>query len=148
LVVVAGLVWLSDHKLLFQRRGPRAKHGAGALELPGGKVERGEAPTAALKRELVEEWGHAAQACEVGAVVDVLHHIYPAPGPEVLLLVYQVDAPALVETWDRVLPPIAGAQLCAFSPSTVPVQEFLAADRPFLQQIVDGQVRRSNTTQG
>ncbi|MFY0541558.1 NUDIX domain-containing protein [Nannocystis pusilla] len=42
LIVAAGLVWLGPHRLLVQRRPAGARHGAGALELPGGKVEPGE----------------------------------------------------------------------------------------------------------
>src|SRR5690554_3349183 len=76
LLVVAGLVWLDPETLLVQRRPPTASHGAGMLELPGGKLERGEAPRAGLLRELQEEWGPAAAKLEVGPVADVLHHVY------------------------------------------------------------------------
>jgi len=39
------------------------------------------------------------------AVAEVLHHVYPPPGPEVLLVVYHVDASAWGERW----PALAGA---------------------------------------
>ena len=88
LLVAAGLVWLGPQRVLLQRRSDRAAHGAGRLEFPGGKVERGESPGAALHRELIEEWGPAATQLLVGPIAEVLHHVYPPPGPEVVLLVY------------------------------------------------------------
>lgn len=140
LLVVAGLVWLSRDRLLFQRRGPQASHGPGALELPGGKVELGEAPRLALERELCEEWGAGAKRCQVGGVVEVLHHIYPNPGPEVVLLVYHVDATDIAQVWEHKLKPIEGASICAFERAEIPVDQFLAADRPFIRDVARGRV--------
>jgi mutator protein MutT len=51
--VVAGLL-LRDGRVLVARRGPGMAL-AGAWEFPGGKVEAGETPRAALERELREE---------------------------------------------------------------------------------------------
>lgn len=51
--VVAGLL-LRDGRVLVARRGPGMAL-AGAWEFPGGKVEAGETPWAALERELREE---------------------------------------------------------------------------------------------
>jgi 8-oxo-dGTP diphosphatase len=42
-------------------------------ELPGGKVEPGEPPVAALERELLEELGCGAR---VGRIYDVVFHAY------------------------------------------------------------------------
>lgn len=135
LFVVAGLVWLDDRQLLVQRRGPRARFGAGMLELPGGKLEPGEAPTAGLVRELVEEWGPAAAALRVGRVLELLHHVYPAPGPEVLMAVYDVDARAWGEQWRALAVPEPGAQLEAHAVGALPVEEFLPADRDFIASV-------------
>lgn len=131
LVVAAGLVWLGS-QLLVQRRSPTAKHGAGALELPGGKLEPGEGPRAALTRELQEEWGPPASELEIGAVADVLHHVYPPPGPEVILIVLHVDASRWSSTWRDKIEPEPGVEVVAFELDALPLDQFLAADRPFL----------------
>jgi mutator protein MutT len=141
LVVSAGLVWLGA-QLLVQRRPATASHGAGALELPGGKLEPGEGPRAALARELREEWGPCADELAIGSVAEVLHHVYPAPGPEVILVVLHVDARAWAgERWrERIaLPP--GVEVLAFALDELPLEQFLAADRPFLADIQAGRVR-------
>jgi 8-oxo-dGTP diphosphatase len=59
-VVAAGLVD-GDGRVLVQRR-PPGKPMAGLWEFPGGKVEPGEVPEAALARELAEELGIAVAA--------------------------------------------------------------------------------------
>ena len=62
LVAAAALVD-ADGRVLVQRR-PVGKPMAGLWEFPGGKVEAGEAPEAALIRELAEELGiDVEQAC-------------------------------------------------------------------------------------
>ena len=146
LLVVAGLVWLAPDRLLVQRRGPNAAHGPGCLELPGGKVEPGEAPIAALVRELTEEWGPHAQALTPVAVAEVLHHIYPPPGPEVVLVVYHVDATAWgahsgAAAWSTLVTPTAGASVSAWACADLPVDAFLAADRPYIAKVRAGLVR-------
>jgi 8-oxo-dGTP diphosphatase len=55
LVVAAALVD-PDGRVLVARR-PEGKHLAGMWEFPGGKVDHGELPEAALIRELEEELG-------------------------------------------------------------------------------------------
>ncbi|GAA5482138.1 (deoxy)nucleoside triphosphate pyrophosphohydrolase [Haloferula sargassicola] len=54
--VVAGLIE-DDHGRLLACRRPPGKHLAGKWEFPGGKIEPGESPAAALVRELREELG-------------------------------------------------------------------------------------------
>jgi len=54
-IVVAAAVIRRGSEVLLARR-PPGKPPAG-LEFPGGKVEAGETPAAALRRELVEELG-------------------------------------------------------------------------------------------
>lgn len=144
LIVVAGLVWLTPDRLLVQRRPADKPHGAGCLELPGGKVEPGEAPRDALIRELVEEWGPHARLLTPLTVAEVLHHVYPSPGPEVLLVVYHVDASAWAardgseEVWPALLRAEAGASVHAVDREALPLAEFLAADREFLRAVQAG----------
>ncbi|WP_431471173.1 (deoxy)nucleoside triphosphate pyrophosphohydrolase [Sphingosinithalassobacter sp. LHW66-3] len=56
LFVVAAALVDADGRVLVQQR-PPGKPMAGLWEFPGGKVEPGEAPEAALARELTEELG-------------------------------------------------------------------------------------------
>lgn len=135
LLVVAALVWLDDTHLLVQRRPGSARFGAGMLELPGGKVERGEAPAVALARELVEEWGTRASELRVGGIVELLHHVYPAPGPEVVLAVYDVDGRAWGDAWSQRIVLEHGAEACAFATHDLPIDQFLPADRDFIASI-------------
>lgn len=60
LVVAAALVDAEGRVLLQQR--PPGKPMAGLWEFPGGKVEPGETPEAALARELHEELGISVEA--------------------------------------------------------------------------------------
>ncbi len=55
LIVAAALV-KPDGRILLQKR-PQGKAMAGLWEFPGGKLEKGECPEAALARELQEELG-------------------------------------------------------------------------------------------
>lgn len=61
LLVVAAAMLDSDRRILVQQR-PPGKPMAGLWEFPGGKVEPGELPEAALVRELEEELGIALDA--------------------------------------------------------------------------------------
>ena len=63
LLVSAGALIDSDGRVLLAQR-PAGKHLAGTWEFPGGKIESGESPEAALVRELHEELGvSTAQSC-------------------------------------------------------------------------------------
>lgn len=63
LLVVAVALVDADRRVLIAQR-PEGKSMAGLWEFPGGKVEPGESPEAALIRELEEELGIATkQAC-------------------------------------------------------------------------------------
>lgn len=98
-----------------------------------------------MRRELIEEWGDRARELEVGAVADVLHHDYPEPGPEVILIVFHVDADAWNAEPGGPLSPIvapADVELEAVLAGDLDPAKFLAADRPFVERVRDGLVVR------
>ncbi|TAL16223.1 (deoxy)nucleoside triphosphate pyrophosphohydrolase [bacterium] len=70
--VVAGVI-IRRRKILIARRLPGGAHG-GLWEFPGGKVEEGESPADALRRELFEELGIAVRVHT--PVLETLH-AYP-----------------------------------------------------------------------
>jgi 8-oxo-dGTP diphosphatase len=82
-ILVAAAVVIRQGRVLLDRR-KAGTHLAGLWEFPGGKVEPGEDPRAALARELREELGVTAR---VGEVVDVTFHRYPEKA--VLLLFFE-----------------------------------------------------------
>src|SRR6476646_12194107 len=73
--VVAALIWKNGKILICQR----TRHQAMPLkwEFPGGKIEEGEQPRDALRRELEEELGISA---EIGDEVARIVHTYPSGG--------------------------------------------------------------------
>ncbi len=85
-IVAAGALIEAGRVLLAQRK--RGTHLAGAWELPGGKVEEGEDPRDALRRELAEELGLDVV---VGDVLDVTFHHYEDADRTVLLLFFLVS---------------------------------------------------------
>jgi len=82
-VVAAALVDDSGRVLLQQRAPGRAM--AGLWEFPGGKVEEGELPEAALARELNEELGIAV---DQAALVPACFASAPVGGRHMILLLY------------------------------------------------------------
>ncbi len=87
-IVAAGVLIEGGRVLVSQRK--KGAHLAGAWELPGGKVEEGEDPAAAVVRELREELGVEVR---VDDILDVTFHRYPARDGHgersVLLLFYR-----------------------------------------------------------
>ncbi|HVH44060.1 MAG TPA: (deoxy)nucleoside triphosphate pyrophosphohydrolase, partial [Labilithrix sp.] len=85
-IVAAGIV-VERGKILLSRR-KKGTHLAGRWEFPGGKVEQGEDPRVALRRELEEELGILV---EVGEIADVTFHRYEDADKAVLLLFFQAQ---------------------------------------------------------
>ncbi|MCP3982544.1 MAG: (deoxy)nucleoside triphosphate pyrophosphohydrolase [bacterium] len=75
-VDVALAVALRDGRMLVRQR-PAGSHLAGSWEFPGGKVERGESPEQAARRELEEEAGLAAERLDHLTIV--VHDYADAP---------------------------------------------------------------------
>ena len=84
-VLVAAAVLLEGGRVLLTQR-KTGTHLAGSWEFPGGKVEAGEDPREALRRELREELGIEAR---VGEIVDVTFHRYEEADKAVLLLFFE-----------------------------------------------------------
>jgi 8-oxo-dGTP diphosphatase len=92
-IVVAAVI-IEAGKVLLSRR-KAGTHLAGKWEFPGGKVEEGEDPRDALRRELIEELGIETR---IGEIVDVTFHRYVADPPKsggdgkaVLLLFFDAE---------------------------------------------------------
>ena len=124
-LVVAGLIVGADRRVLItQRRADQAL--PLQWEFPGGKVEPGEAPVAALARELREEIGVAVA---VGRIWDVLFHAYPAFDLVMLVYVCRLapgEVPRAVEVADLMW--VAAGEL--------PTCDILPADRPLVDRLV------------
>ncbi len=82
-VVAAGVIVENGRVLLTQRKA--GAHLEGAWEFPGGKLQAGEDPREALRRELREELGVDVT---VGDIVEVTFHRYEEANKVVLLLFF------------------------------------------------------------
>ena len=82
MLVVAAAVVEREGRVMLCQRLPNAHNGL-KWEFPGGKLEAGESPEAALARELREELGIAVS---VGRVRDAVFYRYP--DRDVLVLFY------------------------------------------------------------
>lgn len=123
--VVAALIW-KDGKILVCQR---TRHQAMPLkwEFPGGKIEEGEQPRDALRRELDEELGIAAV---VGDEVARIQHRYPT-GNSVELRFFEVrDYAGQME--NRIFKKIVWA-----NPGDLPSYDFLEADFELVQSLAN-----------
>ena len=99
-------------------------------EFPGGKIEAGEEPRAALERELEEELGVRA---EIGAKVAQLQHQYQN-GNAVELHFFAV------ERYEGELQNRIFREVRWVNRRELPALDFLDADRPLVQQIAQGEL--------
>jgi 8-oxo-dGTP diphosphatase len=126
--VVAGLIWREGKILICQR----TRHQPMPLkwEFPGGKIEEGEQPRDALRRELDEELGIAAV---VGDEVVRIHHKYPG-GNSVELRFFDVrDYSGELE--NKIFREIVWAD-----PKTLPTYDFLEADVTLVKDLAEGKI--------
>ena len=122
--VAAAIIREAGRILLVQR--PTTAAMGGLWEFPGGKLEPGETPEAALARELVEELDITVQ---VGPLYHTTDHTYP-DGLHVQLAFYSCTIvaghPRLL--WGQALASVAPAELpgYAYPPADVAVVQRLA----------------------
>ncbi len=122
--VAAAVVWRGG-RLLMTRRPPGGPLG-GMWEFPGGKLEPGETPEAALARELSEELGVGATP---GEVVSVERHDY-AHGLSVELHFVRCELESLDFS-----PSPEVSEVGWFVPAEVDPAGVLEADRGFLARL-------------
>lgn len=121
--VVGGLVRDGQGRyLITQRR--RGSHLEGLWEFPGGKIEAGESPEAALRRELTEELG---ATFVVGKLFETVHWEYP--DREVLLRFYDCR----VES--GVVEPREGQAMEWVRPGDLTRYQFPPADRELIARL-------------
>ena len=122
--VVAAVVW-RRHQLLMTLRPPGDPLGM-LWELPGGKIDEGESPAAALVREIREELGVTARPEEV---LEVTRHAYPhGLEVEITFLLCHLES----------LDFVPNAEVHAVrwvSPAEIDLGEVLAGDRDFLRSL-------------
>jgi 8-oxo-dGTP diphosphatase len=129
--VVAAVIERGDRRLLI---GQRRKEDSSPLkwEFPGGKVRDGEAPEAALARELREELGVTVMKCvEMGRV----RHQYAA-SPEELEIRFFAAAIA-----DGDARPVCFEQIAWVLPKELGAYDFLAANRELIANLATGRIK-------
>jgi len=120
--VVAAVLYGRGEVLIF-RRGP-GMSGAGFWEFPGGKIEAGETPESALKREIREEIGIEIQVEE-----KLGENIHQYPSKKIHLHFYWVKIPNQTFTL---------AEHDAYQyvkPHELDLQTLSEADRPIVEVI-------------
>jgi len=131
MIVVAAVIEREDRRLLI---GQRRRNDTSPLkwEFPGGKVEAGEEPEAALARELREELGATlVQAVEIARV----NHQY-ADRPQTLEI--RFFAAKIRETN---LAPKPFEQIVWVLPKELGSHDFLAANAQLVAQLATGRIK-------
>ena len=126
--VVAALIWQDGTVLVCQR----TRHQTMPLkwEFPGGKIEEGEQPRDAMRRELKEELGIEAV---VGDEVARFRHRYPN-GSAVELRFFDVRSYS-GEIENRIFKDVQWAK-----PAELPAYDFLEADLKLVQDLATGKL--------
>lgn len=123
--VVAAALIDAEGRVLLQRR-PPGKELAGLWEFPGGKIEPGERPEAALVRELAEELGIDVDPQQMMP----LSFASVALGPRHLILMLY-----LVSTWRGVPRSLEASDLAWVVPANMADLPMPPADVPLVQAL-------------
>jgi len=121
--VVAAVIRDPENRVLLARR-PTGRHMAGLWEFPGGKVHDGEAPAAALARELAEELDVCARIGE-----PITFAVHEEPGLRILLLFYE----ATLETGSP--RPREGQEIAWVPPAELPLYPTPPADAELVARL-------------
>ena len=138
ITVVVAVIERSDRRLLI---GQRRKDDTSPLkwEFPGGKVRDGEAPEAALARELQEELGVTlVKSVELGRA---RHHYAGTPDE----LEIRFFAASIAESE---LAPSAFEAIAWALPKELGSYDFLAANRELIAQLATGRIKPAEILEG
>jgi len=126
--VVAGLIVKQGKVLVCQR----TRHQTMPLkwEFPGGKIEEGEQPRSALRRELEEELGILAT---IGDEVRRIQHEYPNGGKVELRFFIVREYQREIE--NRIFRDLQWAE-----PKDLPAYDFLEADLTLVKELAAGKL--------
>lgn len=122
--VMAGLLIDAEGRVLLAQR-PAGKHLAGMWEFPGGKLESGETPLAALARELQEELGIRMRRAE-----PLIRVPWQYGEQELLLDAWRVDR------WEGVPRSLEGQALQWLPPAQIDPLLLTPADQPILRALL------------
>lgn len=122
LVVAAALVDERGRVLVQQR--PVGSPMAGLWEFPGGKIESGETPEAALVRELAEELGIALDAADLTPLTFASESL---GSRHLILLLYRADR------WQGLPEPHHATALRWVTPAEMRGLDMPPADLPFIE---------------
>ena len=123
LTVVAALIE-RDGRMLICQRAEGQRH-AGKWEFPGGKMEAGETPPEALRRELEEE---LAIDAVIGEEVERYTYAYPGK-PPILLVFFRVTE------FSGQMRNLVFARIEWADPKDLPAYDFLEGDVAFVSRI-------------
>jgi 8-oxo-dGTP diphosphatase len=129
MMVVAAVI-ASEGRILACQRSRRSRFGL-KWEFPGGKVQAGETPEAALERELEEELGVAAK---IEREILRTEHKYPQMREAVQLIFFE----ARIETGEvqnRVFEKMEWVE-----PAKLREMDFLEADRELIEKLASKQI--------
>ena len=126
-MVTAAALIDGDGRVLLARR-PSGKEMAGLWEFPGGKVDEGETPEAALARELKEELGIDV---ETSCLAPIAFSSLNSAGFHLLVLLYAC------RKWKGAARPLEAAALAWVRPTEFQGYEMPPADRPLAAQLRD-----------